>query len=1042
DYSEQQGQFSVYSSKCALSFHDSLLLYTLNHDQSFDELRIKNEIVQHMIRNRDARGLFYWGLLNDKFYLNEFIKTKIDQNKPDSEFLYKETVEISKPVPFSIKGTLTPEYYTKLFESDYYQSSVSDLKLQAILLVTNKDNVGQAIKTAEKIVREHEENSNEPYKQNRKKSNQSKVYGKKGTLHQMICQSQDVESNFKSTSLFSKSLVFSTLFLLKARNSDSIETLLFYIRAGYSQILLEECLLRAMELFWEHEVLPNGPHSCSFLTDDTEECKGQHSCVRYVPFYDKYLFYEYDQDSCTYKLFLSETHAFERNDTHKRHSKSSSLSSNTVDDLNALFGAHFLVLLQSHPSWQVAPFFTQFIYKISHKKNKTKTDSPKTTIRTSRQSSLTTVSVYPNSYNTISTEKILFSLLSYMIDCNPWYCAYYGYVYCNKSRDMTEILKTGGDLTSKGTTKNQMYDYSEERFHNKDTITNNKIMKGLKVDASNPTYLFLNHAQIFFTVQAFTQVLLKIGKNGNENITTDEYPELARFKIPIPITSDHCYTQNKDNYVSDISKLKNITNDSIDAAFSNSSFANQTVTLVTISSFSKNISVFKSLQAPKRLIYTDQQGKCRSFMIKCNDELRKDSRMIGMYKLFYKIEEKRDYNRINEMVYRKCKNIWDNVEEKQESVVRPNRESAIRPNRESAIRQNRESAIRSNSESAIRSNRESAIRSNRESAIRQNRESAICSNSESTIRSNEQIPNTVATKIKADNENSEKCLDCASDLTICSHSVDFLNSNKNNCSCQSDNISILDQNVYDSFENGINGSLLRHYVVVPLGDKFGMIEWIGNLATIKSIVWEGNKRTIFNAWKKYKKKIEYKEFLKYEKETQSLLKYWFREKYRNTKEYYKNKYNYLNSLAITSAYGYFLGLGDRHLENINILTDSGTIVHIDLNLLFSKGKQLSVPEKVEFRMSKNIVDNLLIGKENGLFKVRFQEMINLIKKKQSMVEAHLLSFVYDPINELARPKQTITSLIKKLDKNVDELIKENTDKKNLSAMYVGWMPFL
>ena len=46
---------------------------------------------------------------------------------------------------------------------------------------------------------------------------------------------------------------------------------------------------------------------------------------------------------------------------------------------------------------------------------------------------------------------------------------------------------------------------------------------------------------------------------------------------------------------------------------------------------------------------------------------------------------------------------------------------------------------------------------------------------------------------------------------------------------------------------------------------------------------------------------------------------------------------------------FVLGLGDRHGENILFDASNGDTVHVDLNCLFDKGKDLKIPEVVPFR---------------------------------------------------------------------------------------------
>ena len=60
-------------------------------------------------------------------------------------------------------------------------------------------------------------------------------------------------------------------------------------------------------------------------------------------------------------------------------------------------------------------------------------------------------------------------------------------------------------------------------------------------------------------------------------------------------------------------------------------------------------------------------------------------------------------------------------------------------------------------------------------------------------------------------------------------------------------------------------------------------------------------------------------------------------------------------------------LGDRHAENLLFDETNGDCVHVDLNMLFDKGKDLNVPELVPFRLTPNLVDAMGILGYHGTF---------------------------------------------------------------------------
>ncbi|KAH0487079.1 MAG: uncharacterized protein KVP18_003764 [Porospora cf. gigantea A] len=69
--------------------------------------------------------------------------------------------------------------------------------------------------------------------------------------------------------------------------------------------------------------------------------------------------------------------------------------------------------------------------------------------------------------------------------------------------------------------------------------------------------------------------------------------------------------------------------------------------------------------------------------------------------------------------------------------------------------------------------------------------------------------------------------------------------------------------------------------------------------------------------------------------------------------------NFEQTVAAWSMFGFLLGLGDRHMGNVNIDVRSGRCVHIDFDCLHEKGRQLCVSEEVPFRLTREMA--LTIG---------------------------------------------------------------------------------
>lgn len=67
------------------------------------------------------------------------------------------------------------------------------------------------------------------------------------------------------------------------------------------------------------------------------------------------------------------------------------------------------------------------------------------------------------------------------------------------------------------------------------------------------------------------------------------------------------------------------------------------------------------------------------------------------------------------------------------------------------------------------------------------------------------------------------------------------------------------------------------------------------------------------------------------------------------------------SAATGSMIGWLLGLGDRHLDNLLLDTDTGELLHIDFSVCFDKGASLGVPEVVPFRLTQMMQVRLSIS---------------------------------------------------------------------------------
>ena len=77
-------------------------------------------------------------------------------------------------------------------------------------------------------------------------------------------------------------------------------------------------------------------------------------------------------------------------------------------------------------------------------------------------------------------------------------------------------------------------------------------------------------------------------------------------------------------------------------------------------------------------------------------------------------------------------------------------------------------------------------------------------------------------------------------------------------------------------------------------------------------------------------------FVQSRQEFKPVMRHFFAEQHKHPKSWFRMRLNYSRSAAVTSIVGHVLGLGDRHLSNILIDTQSGELVHIDLGIAFEQ----------------------------------------------------------------------------------------------------------
>ena len=202
-----------------------------------------------------------------------------------------------------------------------------------------------------------------------------------------------------------------------------------------------------------------------------------------------------------------------------------------------------------------------------------------------------------------------------------------------------------------------------------------------------------------------------------------------------------------------------------------------------------------------------------------------------------------------------------------------------------------------------------------------------------------------------------------------------------------------------------------------------------------------------------------------------VLHYFFLERFFHPQQWFYSVTNFTSTLSISSIVGYIVGLGDRHLRNIMIDSATGQLIHIDFGILFEKGRLLSVPEMVPFRLTRELVDCLGLEGVDGLLRAQMESCLRLLRRHKDLIVTILEVFLHDPLNQWKTPtgrsenevvdnvntsaEQVLFRIENKImgrdmqntesisvEKQVDVLLKAAMNEDNLAMMFHGWSAWL
>ncbi len=228
---------------------------------------------------------------------------------------------------------------------------------------------------------------------------------------------------------------------------------------------------------------------------------------------------------------------------------------------------------------------------------------------------------------------------------------------------------------------------------------------------------------------------------------------------------------------------------------------------------------------------------------------------------------------------------------------------------------------------------------------------------------------------------------------------------------------------------------LRTFSVVCLAEDSGILEWVPNTESLRSIISDtynplveatsihrrgsrltnfldaGMRNTFLKCQDLYFKKgnlsLATKKFDELILQNyRPVMYWWYVQHFSSPHAWFEARTNFAMSTAVWSAVGHIIGLGDRHSENILLDTKNGECVHVDFDCIFDKGLLLPRPEVIPFRLTPNMVDALGPSGVDGMYTGALIESMSTLRKNKDTLLSVLEPFLKDPVINLKSNKSS------------------------------------
>ncbi|XP_021718930.1 serine/threonine-protein kinase ATM-like isoform X2 [Chenopodium quinoa] len=234
---------------------------------------------------------------------------------------------------------------------------------------------------------------------------------------------------------------------------------------------------------------------------------------------------------------------------------------------------------------------------------------------------------------------------------------------------------------------------------------------------------------------------------------------------------------------------------------------------------------------------------------------------------------------------------------------------------------------------------------------------------------------------------------------------------------------------------------VRTYKVVPFTPSAGIIEWVdGTLPLGEYLI--GSSRNggahgrygagdwPFSKCREHMMNVKDKRkaFQEVSENFRPVMHFFFLERFLQPADWFEKRLAYTRSVAASSMVGYIVGLGDRHSMNILIDQATAEVVHIDLGVAFEQGLMLKTPERVPFRLTRDIIDGMGVTGVEGVFRRCCEETLAVMRTNKEALLTIIEVFIHDPLYKWALSPLKALQRQKETDEDLETSWEDSQDE--------------